>query len=153
MSLGRGYDSIARVVTRHPHLRSGRAVLGQPTNSSRAFSPGSFTTCTTSSARGRPDRSKGGGKMPGILSQNSRTVSPVSERRLRHLVLPDGQSTAETANLAETKMTSSAPHASRRNRILTTGAILGLAAIGIAAAPKPANTWWHGYGWGLGRDL
>ena len=50
-------------------------------------------------------------------------------------------------------MTSSAPPASRRNRILTTGAILGLAAIGIAAAPKPANARWHGYGWGLSRDL
>ncbi len=22
--------------------------------------------------------------------------------------------------------------------------------LGVAAAPKPANAWWHGYGWGVG---
>jgi hypothetical protein len=31
-------------------------------------------------------------------------------------------------------------------------AVPGFATIGIAAAPKPANAWWHqyGYGWGYG---
>jgi hypothetical protein len=28
--------------------------------------------------------------------------------------------------------------------------MLGLALAGITAAPKPANAWWHGYGWGVG---
>jgi hypothetical protein len=38
--------------------------------------------------------------------------------------------------------------ASAARRIAYT--VLGLAAIGVAAAPKPANAWWHGYGWGVG---
>ena len=45
-------------------------------------------------------------------------------------------------------MTSSTP-SRRSTRIAATCAILGLATIGIAAAPKPANAWWHGgYGYG-----
>lgn len=35
-------------------------------------------------------------------------------------------------------------------RLAATCAILGLAAVGIAAAPKPANAWWRGYGYGYG---
>jgi hypothetical protein len=88
--------------------------------------------------------------MPGIFSQNRRTVSPLSERRLCHLVFADGQPKAETANQVETKMTSSATYTSRRSRFVATGAMLGLALAGITAAPKPANAWWHGYGWGVG---
>jgi len=42
-------------------------------------------------------------------------------------------------------MTSSAAR-----KIIATGTILGLAAIGIAAAPKPANAWYNGYGYGYG---
>lgn len=40
-------------------------------------------------------------------------------------------------------MTSSTP-SSRSTRIAATCAVLGLATIGIAAAPKPANAWWRG---------
>ena len=42
-------------------------------------------------------------------------------------------------------MTSSAAR-----KITATWAILGLAAIGIAATPRPANAWWNHYGccWG-----
>ena len=32
-------------------------------------------------------------------------------------------------------------------KITTIGTILCLAAIGTAAAPKPANAWWNHYGW------
>ena len=35
-------------------------------------------------------------------------------------------------------------------KIATIGTILCLAAIGTAAAPKPANAWWNHYGWGWG---
>ncbi len=44
-------------------------------------------------------------------------------------------------------MTSSATR-----KITAAAAILGLATIGVAAAPKPANAWWHhyGYGWDVG---
>jgi hypothetical protein len=47
-------------------------------------------------------------------------------------------------------MTCSATRSSSTRRIAATCAVLGLATIGIAAAPKPANAWWHGYGWGVG---
>jgi hypothetical protein len=47
-------------------------------------------------------------------------------------------------------MTSSAETSPRSKRIAATCAILGLATIGIAAAPKPANAWWNGYGYGWG---
>lgn len=40
--------------------------------------------------------------------------------------------------------------ASAARRIAVTCTVLGLAAIGVAAAPKPAYAWWHGYGWGVG---
>ncbi len=40
-------------------------------------------------------------------------------------------------------MTSSAAR-----KITATAAILGLATVGVAAAPKPANAWWNAYGWG-----
>jgi hypothetical protein len=42
-------------------------------------------------------------------------------------------------------MTSSATR-----KITLACAVAGLAAIGTAAAPKPANAWWHHYGWGWG---
>ena len=42
-------------------------------------------------------------------------------------------------------MTSSAAR-----KIAATCAVLGLATIGVAAAPKPANAWWNGYGYGYG---
>ncbi len=35
-------------------------------------------------------------------------------------------------------------------KIATGCAVLGLASVGIAAAPKPAHAWWHPYGWGFG---
>jgi hypothetical protein len=49
-------------------------------------------------------------------------------------------------------MTSSAPRTTRSKRIAATCAVLSLATIGIASAPKPANAWWrhYGYGWGVG---
>ena len=37
---------------------------------------------------------------------------------------------------------------SATRKIAATCAVLGLATIGIAAAPKPANAWWHHYGYG-----
>ena len=40
--------------------------------------------------------------------------------------------------------------ASAARRIAVTCTVIGLAAIGVAAAPKPAHAWWHGYGWGVG---
>ncbi len=40
--------------------------------------------------------------------------------------------------------------AASARKIATTCTVLGLATIGIAAAPKPANAWWHPYGWGVG---
>jgi hypothetical protein len=48
-------------------------------------------------------------------------------------------------------MTSSVARSSLR-RITATAAILGLATIGLAATPKPANAWWyhHGYCCGVG---
>jgi len=48
-------------------------------------------------------------------------------------------------------MTSSAARISFK-RITATAAILGLATIGLAATPKPANAWWyhHGYCCGVG---
>jgi hypothetical protein len=42
-------------------------------------------------------------------------------------------------------MTSSAAR-----KIAAIGAVLGLATIGVAAVPKPANAWWNGYGYGYG---
>ena len=46
-------------------------------------------------------------------------------------------------------MTSSTARSPRSKRIAATCAILGLATIGIAAAPQPANAWWRGgYGYG-----
>jgi hypothetical protein len=46
-------------------------------------------------------------------------------------------------------MTFSATRGTGTKRIAATCAILGLATIGIAAAPKPAAAWWqHGYGYG-----
>jgi hypothetical protein len=48
-------------------------------------------------------------------------------------------------------MTSSTTRSPGTKRIAAIGAILGLATLGIAAAPKPAAAWWHhgyGYGWG-----
>ena len=51
-------------------------------------------------------------------------------------------------------MTSSAARSALTRRITATAALFGLAAVGLAAAPKPANAWWyhHGYccGWGVG---
>jgi hypothetical protein len=44
-------------------------------------------------------------------------------------------------------MTSSAPL-----NIATTPTVLGLASLGIAAAPKPTNAWWHHNGYGLVRS-
>jgi hypothetical protein len=35
-------------------------------------------------------------------------------------------------------------------RIAATCAVLGLATIGVAAAPKPANAWWNNYGYCCG---
>jgi hypothetical protein len=35
-------------------------------------------------------------------------------------------------------------------KIAATCAIVGLATIGTAAAPKPANAWWNHYGYGYG---
>jgi hypothetical protein len=40
--------------------------------------------------------------------------------------------------------------AATTRRIAATCTVIGLAAIGVAAIPKPANAWWHGYGWGVG---
>jgi hypothetical protein len=47
-------------------------------------------------------------------------------------------------------MTSSTTRISGTKRIAAIGAVLGLATVGIAAAPKPAAAWWnhYGYGWG-----
>jgi hypothetical protein len=47
-------------------------------------------------------------------------------------------------------MTSSTTLSSSTKRIAATCAVLGLATLGIAAAPKPAAAWWrhYGYGWG-----
>ena len=42
-------------------------------------------------------------------------------------------------------MTSSAAR-----KIAATCTMLGLATIGIAAAPRPANAWWNQYGYGYG---
>ena len=36
---------------------------------------------------------------------------------------------------------------SRTKRILAGAAVLGLVTIGVTAAPKPANAWWHGGVW------
>jgi hypothetical protein len=49
-------------------------------------------------------------------------------------------------------MTSSVARSSLTKRITATAAVLGLATIAIAAAPKPANAWWyhHGYCCGVG---
>ena len=48
-------------------------------------------------------------------------------------------------------MRSSETRTSCGKRVLAASAILGLAFVGIAAAPKPANAWWnHGYGWCCG---
>jgi hypothetical protein len=38
-------------------------------------------------------------------------------------------------------------------KLATMGTALGLAFIAIAAAPKPAEAWWHHYGWGVGVYL
>ena len=40
--------------------------------------------------------------------------------------------------------------ATAARKFATTCTVLGLAIVGIAAAPKPANAWWHTYGWGVG---
>jgi hypothetical protein len=71
-------------------------------------------------------------------------MSPVS--RANSFQLGCGHAERRTNNLVETSMTSSA----RTGRIAATCAVLGLATIGITAAPKPANAWWHHYGWGVG---
>ena len=47
-------------------------------------------------------------------------------------------------------MTSSTPRSSNTKRLAATCAVLGLAAVGIAAAPRPAAAWWHHYGYGWG---
>ena len=47
-------------------------------------------------------------------------------------------------------MTASANLRSRTTRIAATCAVLGLATLGVAAAPKPANAWWNHYGYGVG---
>jgi len=47
-------------------------------------------------------------------------------------------------------MTSSAARSTCTKRIAATCAVLGLAAVATAAAPRPANAWWHHYGWGVG---
>lgn len=49
-------------------------------------------------------------------------------------------------------MTSSTARSSFSKRLAATCAVLSLATIGIAVAPKPANAWWYhgGYGWGVG---
>jgi hypothetical protein len=39
---------------------------------------------------------------------------------------------------------------SATRKIAATCAVLGLATIGIGAAPRPANAWWNGYGYGWG---
>ncbi len=48
-------------------------------------------------------------------------------------------------------MTSSAKRSTLGTRIAATCGVLGLATIGLVTAPKPANAWWHGYGWGYGH--
>jgi hypothetical protein len=52
-------------------------------------------------------------------------------------------------------MTSSPARSSLTRCITATAAILGLATIGIAAAPTPANAWWyhHGYCCGVGIGI
>ena len=35
-------------------------------------------------------------------------------------------------------------------RIAATCAVLGLATIGVAAVPAPANAWWYNHGWCCG---
>jgi hypothetical protein len=52
-----------------------------------------------------------------------------------------------TPNPVETKMTSAVTR-----KIAAATAVLGLATIGTAAVPRPANAWWnhYGYGWGVG---
>ena len=49
-------------------------------------------------------------------------------------------------------MTAATARSSLTRRITATAALLGLATIGIAATPKPANAWWynHGYCCGVG---
>lgn len=47
-------------------------------------------------------------------------------------------------------MTTSAARSSLTKRLAATCAVLGLATIGVAAAPKPANAWWYHHGWGVG---
>jgi hypothetical protein len=50
----------------------------------------------------------------------------------------------------DTNMTRSAAIVTAMKRAAAVGAVLGFASIGIIAAPKPANAWWHrgyGYGW------
>ena len=39
---------------------------------------------------------------------------------------------------------------SATRKIAATCAVLGLATIGVASAPKPANAWWHHYGYRYG---
>ena len=38
-------------------------------------------------------------------------------------------------------------------KIATAGTALGFALIAIVAVPKPAEAWWHHYGWGVGVYL
>jgi hypothetical protein len=47
----------------------------------------------------------------------------------------------------EMKMAASTASGARTGRIAAMCAVLGLATVGIAAAPRAANAWWS-YGWG-----
>jgi len=51
------------------------------------------------------------------------------------------------------KMTSSASLTTGLRRLAGAGALLGLVAIGTAAAPTPANAWWRGGGWCCGVGI
>ena len=51
-------------------------------------------------------------------------------------------------------MTRSASLVTGMKRLAAAGALLGLAAVGTIAAPKPAHAWWsHGYGWCCGVGI
>jgi hypothetical protein len=56
-----------------------------------------------------------------------------------------------TDNLVEAMMRFLTSTGARR--VMTGCAMLGLAAIGVAAAPQPANAWWRGGGWCCGVGI
>jgi hypothetical protein len=79
-------------------------------------------------------------KLPSFRPKPTRDVSCI----LWQLAAPRVRAST-TTSLAETRMTSSAVR-----KLTATCAVLGLAVVGVASAPKSASAWWRPYGYGYG---